>query len=56
MKRPENVLCQAVIRSTACTHTNWYTLQVAALAPLALLFVPEARCSHLVITHFDDME
>ena len=27
-------------------------LQVAALAPLALLLVLEARCAHFVIAHF----
>ena len=30
------------------------TLQAAALAPLALLLVPEARCAHLVIMHLNE--
>ena len=30
---------------------NIIMVQVAALAPLALLLVPEARCAHLIITH-----
>ena len=29
------------------------SLQVAALAPLALLLVLEARCAHFVIAHFN---
>ena len=28
-----------------------YLLQVAALAPLALLLVPEGCCEHIVVTH-----
>ena len=28
-----------------------FLVQVAALAPLALLLVPEACCDHLVVTH-----
>ena len=31
-------------------YINIY-IQVAALAPLALLLVPEVRCDHLVFTH-----
>ena len=31
-----------------------HILQVAALAPLALLLVPEARCAHLVIMHLNE--
>ena len=34
------------------TQTKYYILQVAALAPLALLLVLEARCAHFVIAHF----
>ena len=30
-------------------------LQVAALAPLALLLVLEARCAHFVIAHFNNI-
>ena len=30
-------------------------LQVAALAPLALLLVLEARCAHFVIVHFKNL-
>ena len=30
-----------------------YVLQVAVLAPLALLLVLEARCAHFVIAHFN---
>ena len=33
-------------------HNN---IQVAALAPLALLLVLEARCAHFVIAHFNNM-
>ena len=29
-------------------------LQVAALTPLALLLVPEARCAHLIIMHLNE--
>ena len=32
-------------------YKNFLQIQVAVLAPLALLLVPEARCDHLVITH-----
>ena len=31
---------------------NLKLIQVAALAPLALLLVLEARCAHFVIAHF----
>ena len=31
------------------------TVQVAALAPLALLLVLEARCAHFVIAHLNNM-
>ena len=34
---------------------NIIILQVAALAPLALLRVLEARCAHFVIEHFNNM-
>ena len=30
-----------------------YILQVAALAPLALLLLLEARCDHLVVAHLN---
>ena len=33
-----------------CFYINY--IQVAALAPLALLLVLEARCAHFVIVHF----
>ena len=32
-----------------------HIVQVAALAPLALLLVLEARCAHFVIAHFNNM-
>ena len=41
--RPANVNC-----------TSHYSVQVAALAPLALLLVLEARCAHFVIAHFNN--
>ena len=31
------------------------SVRVAALAPLALLLVLEARCTHFVIAHFNNM-
>ena len=34
-------------------HTLVLIVQVAALAPLALLLVLEARCAHFVIAHFN---
>ena len=34
------------------TDINGYTIQVAVLAPLALLLVLEAHCTHFVIAHF----
>ena len=34
-------------------HSNIVLLQVAVLAPLALLLVLEARCVHFVIAHFN---
>ena len=40
---------------TVTCHNNIYyykNLQVAALAPLALLCVLEARCTHFIIVHF----
>ena len=33
---------------------SYIDLQVAALAPLALLLVLEARCAHFVIAHFNN--
>ena len=38
---------------TSVVHV--YIIQVAALAPLALLLVLEARCAHFVIAHFNNM-
>ena len=38
------------IRTLFC---DIYTLQVAVLAPLALLLVLEACCAHFVIAHFN---
>ena len=35
-------------------HDNKNNIQVAALAPLALLLVLEARCAHFVIAHFNN--
>ena len=32
---------------------NSYSIQVAALAPLALLLLLEARCDHLVVAHLN---
>ena len=40
------ILCELAIN-------NNYIIQVAALAPLALLLVLEARCAHFVIAHFN---
>ena len=34
-------------------YTLYYIIQVAALAPLVLLLVLEARCAHFVIAHFN---
>ena len=34
---------------------HFIIIQVAALAPLALLLVLEARCAHFVIAHFNNV-
>ena len=43
------LLCTVVIVTSKINHL----LQVAVLAPLALLLVLEARCVHFVIAHFN---
>ena len=47
-------LCSIIIIITY-SHDNNIILQVAALAPLALLLLLEARCDHLVVAHLNIM-
>ena len=50
------LLRSLMLSKNAFTYsTVKYIIQVAALAPLALLLVLEARCAHIVIAHFNNI-